>query len=73
MSKHISQSFNIPVSIGLTTLAHMLNWYEICLNKTNYPIFNMQAGFQILSVQLHFGLLWSAGIPTMSRHSRVYD
>ncbi len=40
---HIShpKSFNIPVSIGLT-LAHMLNGYEICLNKTNCPIFNMQ-------------------------------
>ncbi len=25
----------------ITTLAHMLNGYEICLNRTNYPIFNM--------------------------------
>ncbi len=37
-----TKSFNIPVSIGRPTLAHMLNGYEICLNKTNYPIFNMQ-------------------------------
>ncbi len=41
---HIShtKSFNIPVSIALATLAHMINVYEICLNTTNYPIFNMQ-------------------------------
>ncbi len=41
---HIShtKSFNIPVSIALATLAHMINVYEICLNATNYPIFNMQ-------------------------------
>ncbi len=46
MSKHFSHtnSFNIPVSVGFTALAHimhMLNWYEICLNRTNYLIFNM--------------------------------
>ncbi len=36
---HISHanSFNIPVSIGLATLAHMLKLYEIYLNTTNYP------------------------------------
>ncbi len=41
---HIShtKSFNIPVSITLATLAYMINVYEICLNTTNYPIFNMQ-------------------------------
>ncbi len=41
---HISytNSFNIPVSIGLTTLAHMLNLYGICLNTTNHMIFNMR-------------------------------
>ncbi len=37
-----TKSFNIPVSIALATLAHMINVYEICLNTTNYPIFNMQ-------------------------------
>ncbi len=39
---HIShtKSFNIPVSIALATLTHMIN--EICLKTTNYPIFNMQ-------------------------------
>ncbi len=30
-------SFNIPVSIALATLAHMINEYQICLNATNYP------------------------------------
>ncbi len=41
---HIShtKSFNIPVSIALATLVHMINVYNICLNTTNYPIFNMQ-------------------------------
>ncbi len=41
---HIShtKSFNIPVSIALATLAHMINVYEIYLNTTNYTIFNMQ-------------------------------
>ncbi len=36
-----TKSFNISVSIGLITLAHVLDGYEICLNTTNYPIFNM--------------------------------
>ncbi len=41
---HIShtKSFNIPVSIALATLAHMINVYDLCLNTTNYSIFNMQ-------------------------------
>ncbi len=42
MSKHIFQSFNMNVSIGLTTLADLLNRCEACLDKTNNPIFNMQ-------------------------------
>ncbi len=52
---HISytKSFNIPVSIAFATLAHMLNVYEICLNTTNYPIFNKQR-LCILPVNLHF-------------------
>ncbi len=52
---HISytKSFNIPVSIAPATLAHMINVYEICLNTTNYPIFNMQ-GFRYC--------LWSTSI-----------
>ncbi len=37
-----TKSFNILVSIALSTLAHVINVYEICLNTTNYPIFNMQ-------------------------------
>ncbi len=63
---HIShtKSFNTPVSIALATLAHMINVYEIRLNTTNYLILNMQ-DFNILSVDLHFGMFWSAGIPTM--------
>ncbi len=63
---HISHTkfFNIPVSIALATLAHMINVYERCLNTINYPIFNMHR-FQILHVDLHFGLFWLAGIPTM--------
>ncbi len=54
MKMHIShtQSFNIPVSIALVTLAHMINVYKICLNTTNFPIFNMHD-------------IPTAGIPTM--------
>ncbi len=37
-----TKSFNILVSIALATLAHTINVYEICLNTTNYQIFNMQ-------------------------------
>ncbi len=37
-----AKSFNIPVSIALATLAHMIDVYEICFNTTNYLIFNMQ-------------------------------
>ncbi len=37
-----SKSFNVPVSIAHATLAHMINVYEICLNTTKYPIFNVQ-------------------------------
>ncbi len=41
---HISHTkfFNIPISIAIATLAHMINVYKICLNATKYPIFNMQ-------------------------------
>ncbi len=53
---------NIPVSSGLTTLAQMLNGYEMCLNAKIYPIGNMQD----FTVYLHFGLFWSAGIPTVN-------
>ncbi len=40
---HIShtKSFNIPVLIALATLSYMINVYKICLNTTNYPIFNI--------------------------------
>ncbi len=63
---HIShtKSFNRPVSIALATLADMINVYEICLNTDK--ISNIQyARFHILPVDLHFGLFWSACIPTM--------
>ncbi len=64
---HIShtKSFNIPVSIALATLAHIINVYEIFLSTTK--LFDIQyARFQILHVDLHFGLFWSASIPTMT-------
>ncbi len=37
-SKYTSstQSVSKTVSIGLTTLAHMLNGYDICFNTANY-------------------------------------
>ncbi len=57
-----TKSFNIPVSIALATLAHMTNVYEICLNKISDIQYSR---FQILHVDLHFALFWSAGIPTI--------
>ncbi len=43
VSRHIlhTKSFNMPVSYGLTTVAHLLNGYEVCLNTTNCLIVNM--------------------------------
>ncbi len=63
---HISctKSLNIPISIAFATLAHMINVYEICLNTTNYPIFNMQ-GFIYCLWTFILKLFWSAGIATM--------
>ncbi len=55
--------FNIPVSIGLTTLAHMLNGHAICLNTSNYPIFNMQY-FRYCHAPLFWYVL-AAGMPTV--------
>ncbi len=37
-----TKSFNIRVSIELTTLAHMLNVNEICLIRPNNAIFNVK-------------------------------
>ncbi len=37
-----TKSFGTPVSIGLAAPAHMQNRHEVCLNTTNYVIFNMQ-------------------------------
>ncbi len=50
---HIShtKSFNIPVSIALATLAHIINVYEICLNKLSDIQY---ARFQILPMDLPF-------------------
>ncbi len=59
-----TKSFNVPVSIGLTKLAHTLNGCEI-LNTTNLPDFQYSS-FQILVVHLHFGLSWSGGIPIVT-------
>ncbi len=71
---HIShtKSFNTPVSIALATLAHMINVYEIYqYNKLS----NIQyARFQILPVDLHFRLFWSAGIPPwVCLNMKVYE
>ncbi len=56
-----TQSFNVPVWSGLTRLDHMLNEYDICLNRTNYPL------CKILDIGYapHFGLFWSAGTPLL--------
>ncbi len=67
-----TKSFNIPVSIALTTLAHMLNVYEICLNTTNYPIFNMKDFRYCLRTSI-LDCFWSAGIPTMSAQAYQYN
>ncbi len=66
---HISytKSFNIPVSFAFATLAYMINVYEICLNTTNYPIFNMQGFIYCLWTSI-LKQCWSAGIPTMHIH-----
>ncbi len=63
---HIShtKSFNMPFSIELATLAHMINVYEIWLNTTNYPIFNMQDFRYCLWTSI-LDCFWSVGIPTM--------
>ncbi len=63
---HISytKSINIPVSVAFATLPHMINVYEICLNTTNYPIFNMQGFIYCLWTSI-LKLFWSVGIPTM--------
>ncbi len=39
---HIQTPLDYLFQIGLTTLTHMLNGYEVCFNTTNYLIFNMQ-------------------------------
>ncbi len=57
------KSFNMPLLIEVPTLPHMLHGYEICLNSTLSDI--KYARCQILVVQLHIGLFWSAGIPTV--------
>ncbi len=66
MKIHISytKSFNVPVSIAFATLAHMINVYEICLNTTNYVVFNMQGVIYRLWTSI-LKLFWSADIPTV--------
>ncbi len=44
-----TKSFNMHVSIGLTTLAHMLNAYEIYLNKNKLSDF-LYGRFHIMSI-----------------------
>ncbi len=41
MKMYISHTKSFNISFALATLAHMLNMYEICLNTTNYLIFNI--------------------------------
>ncbi len=62
---HIShtKSFNIPVSVALAILAHMINVYD--MSQYNKLSDIQYARFQILPVDVHFGLFWSAGIHTM--------
>ncbi len=69
---HISNTkfFNIPVSIALATLAHIINVYDI-LPQYNKLSDIQYARFQILPVYLHFGLFWSADIPTMSNSTHM--
>ncbi len=59
-----NKSFNLASSISHATLLHIFNGYDICLNTTNYLIFNMQdfrngLWFSVLN------LFWSGGIPSM--------
>ncbi len=70
---HISytKSFNIPVSIAFATLAHMINVYAICLNTTNYPIFNMQGFIYCMRTSI-LKLFWSTGIPTIKMTNNVW-
>ncbi len=46
--------FNIPFSVGLTTLAYMLHWYEICLPTIYNQIFNIQ-DFRYIECESPFG------------------
>ncbi len=70
---HISytKSFNIPVSIVFATLVHMINVYEICLNTKKLSDIQY-ARFHILPVDLHFETVWSAGVPTMIKHDKLF-
>ncbi len=55
--------FNLHVSLALATLAYdKCEWDMSQYNKLSDIQY---ARFQILPVDLHFGLFWSAGIPTM--------
>ncbi len=64
---HISHTkfFNMPVSIALATLAHMINVNEICLNKQTirYSICNISD----IACGPPFWTVWSAGITTLLR------
>ncbi len=42
MPKQTFHIQNIPVSIGYTPLAHMLNWHTLCIHKIHSLIFSMQ-------------------------------
>ncbi len=46
--------------LQIITVAHMIDWYVIFLNRTNYPNNVQNARFRILE------LFWSAGISTLN-------
>ncbi len=49
----------------------MLNEYDICINTTNYAIFNMQ-GFRYLLCTFILNCFWLAGIPTVCNDRDIF-
>ncbi len=67
ISKHTFdiQIFSIYLfQFGLVTFTHMLNGYEICFNRTHYPIFNMQE-LRYWPCTFIVDCFWLAGIPNV--------
>ncbi len=63
-SKHTFPIYHPSIYLLQLELLHLIICYEVCLNITNYPIFNMQ-DFRYWLLYLHFGLFWYVGIPTV--------